>query len=243
MVHKPFFELVPLLVGLCTLGLASIVVHEFGHWAAARLLGFRVHQFRAGGVVWSRSKGWHTKWTRKKFFTGGVLATPCKDHRFVRARWFLYTLAGPAANLLCACVLVLGLLLPARTDIHYQDVATLGASVSVLVAIVNLIPMRATVPHSDGARLVDCLSRKKFQAIDGGAKCAEILLDYVCAAPEDQPRMCLKARDLLLRRPDLADYPELAAAVRILRRIADASAGPDSDTETNGCTAESVEIC
>jgi len=101
-----------------------IVVHELGHFAAARLSGMRVDRFSVGfgPVVWSRRRG-DAEWALSAVPLGGYVKiagmapgeeidpgdTGAYCHQPAWRR-FLVILAGPAANYLLAVVLAVALI-------------------------------------------------------------------------------------------------------------------------------------
>jgi len=101
-----------------------IVIHELGHFLAARLSGMRVDRFSVGfgPVVWSRRRG-DSEWALSAVPLGGYVKiagmAPGEDvaegdlgaycHQPAWRR-FLVILAGPAANYLLAVVLAVALI-------------------------------------------------------------------------------------------------------------------------------------
>ena len=101
-----------------------IVIHELGHFLAARLCGMRVDRFSVGfgPVVWARRRG-ETEWALSAVPLGGYVKiagmTPGEDvapgDRSAYCnqpawRRFLVILAGPAANYLLAIALAIALI-------------------------------------------------------------------------------------------------------------------------------------
>jgi len=101
-----------------------IVIHELGHFLAARLFGMRVERFSVGfgPVVWSRRSG-ESEWALSAVPLGGYVKiagmapgediAPDDPRAYCnQAAWrrFLVILAGPAANYLLAVVLAFGLI-------------------------------------------------------------------------------------------------------------------------------------
>jgi regulator of sigma E protease len=101
-----------------------IVIHELGHYLAARWSGMRVERFSVGfgPVVWSRRRG-DTEWAVSAVPLGGYvkiagmapgeeIAADDRGAYSHKAAWrrFLVILAGPAMNYLLAVVLAAGLI-------------------------------------------------------------------------------------------------------------------------------------
>ena len=101
-----------------------IVIHELGHYLAARWSGMRVERFSVGfgPVVWSRKRG-ETEWAFSAIPLGGYVKiagmapgeeiapgdTSSYSHKPAWRR-FLVILAGPAMNYLLAIVMAVGLI-------------------------------------------------------------------------------------------------------------------------------------
>ncbi len=101
-----------------------IVIHELGHFLAARLCGMRVDRFSVGfgPLLWARRRG-DTEWALSAVPLGGYVKiagmTPGEDVAPAdpsaycnQPAWrrFLVILAGPAANYLLAILLAVGLI-------------------------------------------------------------------------------------------------------------------------------------
>ena len=101
-----------------------IVIHELGHYLAARWSGMRVERFSVGfgPVIWSRRRG-DTEWAVSAVPLGGYvkiagmapgeeIAADDRNAYSHQPAWrrFLVILAGPAMNYLLAVVLAAGLI-------------------------------------------------------------------------------------------------------------------------------------
>src|SRR5437867_12499435 len=101
-----------------------VVIHELGHFAAARLCGMRVERFSVGygPVLWSRRRG-ETEWCLSAVpFGGYVKIAGMAPGEEVRAadrsayanqpawRRFLVILAGPAMNYAAAVALAVAMI-------------------------------------------------------------------------------------------------------------------------------------
>ena len=106
-----------------------IVLHEFGHFAVAKLCGIRVNKFAVGmGPAILKKQIGETEYSLRAFPVGGFCAMEGEDgssddpRAFMHApvwRRMLVVVAGPIMNL------ILGFLLILVTTILYGDVATL----------------------------------------------------------------------------------------------------------------------
>jgi len=110
--------------GVTVLGFALlIVIHELGHFAAARLSGMRVERFSVGfgPVLWSRRRG-QTEWCLSALPLGGYVriagmapgeaVDPADGGAYANQpawRRFLVILAGPAMNYLAAVAIAVAM--------------------------------------------------------------------------------------------------------------------------------------
>jgi hypothetical protein len=79
----------------------SVILHELGHFYAARLVGFRPMMLSIGYgpcLLLNRFASGLTLSVRALPVSGYVFAWPCGE-KHLRLRWFLMTLAGPAVNI------------------------------------------------------------------------------------------------------------------------------------------------
>ncbi len=111
--------------GVTVLGFALlIVIHELGHFAAARLAGMRIERFSVGfgPVLWSRRRG-DTEWCLSALPLGGYVriagmapgeaVDPADRGAYANHpawRRFLVILAGPAMNYLAAVAIAVAML-------------------------------------------------------------------------------------------------------------------------------------
>ncbi|MBC8366342.1 RIP metalloprotease RseP [bacterium] len=122
--------LTTLLAGVFTIGVI-IIVHELGHFLAARAVGIHVHRFSVGmGPVILRKRGFGTEWALSLLPLGGYVRmagmelAPMEGGEFdetalppeslyrnksLGAR-FLAIIGGPLANLILAALISIGLL-------------------------------------------------------------------------------------------------------------------------------------
>jgi len=130
--------------------LASI--HEAGHYLAGRACGFKILEFRVGIFRWEEAPGWGLTWKWPEPFSGAVKGVPNKPDRWLRFRFLLFILAGPAFNIL-AGVAVLG---PTDRSTLNGTLALLSMA-SILMGLLNLLPMRKGKRKSDGFQIVDAI--------------------------------------------------------------------------------------
>jgi len=119
-----FLQSIPMVVVTVLAFGLLIVIHELGHYLAARWSGMRVERFSVGfgPVVWSRQRG-DTEWAVSAIPLGGYVKiagmAPGEDLApgdtgaySAKPAWkrFLVILAGPAMNYLLAIVMAVGLI-------------------------------------------------------------------------------------------------------------------------------------
>jgi len=120
--------MVTILVAMLVFGVI-IALHEFGHFAVAKLCGIKVNQFAIGmgPVIFKKQKG-ETEYSLRLFPIGGFCAMEGEDSGSHDPRAFnnkavwqrmLVVLAGPIMNL------ILGFFLILFTTLLYGDVITL----------------------------------------------------------------------------------------------------------------------
>lgn len=131
----------------------TLIIHEAGHFMAARLQGMTVTEVKLGWLFFSaRRKGFKVQFKRQgSSFGGWVKATVGKGS--IRRQMLVLVLGGPAINLVCATTG--GALTWAAFIYGAKSSATVLASFSVMNAYMgfaNLLPIGRTIP-SDGSRL------------------------------------------------------------------------------------------
>ena len=99
-----------------------IVIHEFGHFIAAKLLGVRVNEFSVGfGPKLFRKKGKETEYSLRLVPLGGFCAMEGEDEESTddrafckKAAWkrFLIVIMGATFNILFGVILVAVTLIP-----------------------------------------------------------------------------------------------------------------------------------
>ena len=139
---------------LLLLGLL-ILIHEAGHFAAARLVGIPVAEFAVGfgPRVWSRRWG-RTEYALRALPLGGFVLPEIADPEAFRAfalrKRLLYFLGGPLANLAAALPLfaflnVSGYGLSAKNLLLAPFIQVVAASWQVLLALSHLLARPETI--------------------------------------------------------------------------------------------------
>lgn len=128
--------------------LAVIIVHEVGHLVCGLSVGFHLMSIRFGPVRISPPFRVSIKFEPKTGASGGVSMIPGKSTN-LRSRAVVFILGGPVANLLTGFFI---LFLKAGSP-----VASVFATLSILVGAANLVPFRRLALISDGKRLLTLL--------------------------------------------------------------------------------------
>jgi tetratricopeptide (TPR) repeat protein len=141
----------------------SVAIHEAGHAIAGLMLGMKVRLFFVGPFQWRVRDGkWTFRLDLKKTFSGGG-ATGCvpTSPKWERADDICMIGAGPAASLALGFI-ASALALSARGEWYEPEWRFLVvlSSISLIGAVVNLLPLRPDALYSDGAQI--------FQLIKGG---------------------------------------------------------------------------
>lgn len=152
------FLAVPLIV-LFSLG--PVIVHELGHFFAARRNGLAVGAFAIGPFEWHQATG---KWREadayvQKRFAGYVFAYPTDTDRVVE-RYYKMILGGPVANLIFAAgLLLIYTIIRLSTTPGQKWVEPIllyvvsSLFLHVLIAVFSLIPRQIHGTDNDGRRL------------------------------------------------------------------------------------------
>lgn len=152
-----------LLLATCLIQPLTLILHEFGHWLTARLLGLEVSliSFGAGPKVW----------------TGKIFGTPLRIHgwplsgrtyigsrsmRFLRLRVWLTILMGPGTN--CLLLSAAAIFWDRLVRIFDSNVVFLWMIFNALYLLTNLIPYQSRRPgvslRTDGFQLLQIPFRK-----------------------------------------------------------------------------------
>lgn len=158
--------------GVVLAGLASIAVHEAGHFAGARLVGMLPYNVGVGGFqAWASSAGWKFRLTRMPEGLGGFVMSHFAPDRPLSSQAVPVLVAGPAANLLLGAVLSV----PATLAWPHPVAAYLAALaiLSACVGIANLIPGRNKLIDNDGLQVL----RWRRGDFDGSPEAAFLLVN------------------------------------------------------------------
>jgi Zn-dependent protease len=143
--------------------LISIAVHEAGHALVGRALGMRLTTIRIGPLRWFVEDGhWKLKFEHKGLlaFQGAAGLLPSSP---AQSRWdeIAAIAAGPFSNLVLGTLTAYAALTASGAwyEPYWDPLASL-ASINLVIAVFNLIPLRPQASYSDGARI--------FQLLRGG---------------------------------------------------------------------------
>lgn len=168
-----------------------IAVHELGHVLAGRLVGFRFQALTVGPLMWEREAGRiRFRWNRNLNAYGGLaLCIPPDSHRLV-ARFIGFTAGGPLASVLLALAGGLGYRYgvpagPSFANYVLEFFWLMCLTLSALIALITLVPMRSGGFLSDGARML--------QLLRGGPKA---FVDVVCLRVIAQSFSGTRPRDI-----------------------------------------------
>lgn len=153
-------QLFVLLFAVFLAPLLALVVHEAGHFAAARWAGLWVLSVRVGAIEWlARRRGWRGRWFRQPGPTGLVFAI-ARQNQPLRKNFLVFYAGGSVANLLLAAIAAAMAAQPVLTmgGMLWQIVALWNA----LLGLVNLLPISAPCVH-DGRHLLFWLARPDEQ--------------------------------------------------------------------------------
>ncbi len=132
-----------------------IALHELGHAAAARLVGWRVHRIVVGfGKAAARFELFGVPLTLKLYPLGGYVSPAPVSMRGVRLKSAFIYAAGPGAELALVGLLVLALgpeaMLERTEDI--PQIAVQSVAITALLSVVmNLAPRRIQTEHGPSA--------------------------------------------------------------------------------------------
>ena len=144
--------ILPILV-VTLFGLATTIIHELGHYAAARWAGMTVMHVRFGSIeVIPQQQGWRVRWNaQQKIRVGGFVVAACDPRRPMRPQALCLVAGGPLANLVAVAIfVVLANVWPsAVAGPLLWTCATLNAG----VALGNLLPT-SRGKGTDGMRLL-----------------------------------------------------------------------------------------
>lgn len=132
----------------------TIAIHEFGHYAAARLQGMKVIEIRLGWLqLAARRRGFRLKLDRKRYHARGWVKAIASDERNLLRQMIILGLGGPMINIiigiLCA---ILGLAITASEHPGLASAFYCLALANLYAGLANLLPIGKKMP-TDGSRL------------------------------------------------------------------------------------------
>ena len=218
-----------------------VLVHELGHAAAARVVGWRVHLIVVGPLAFAPRRGRFVRVAgrgRRQDIGGWVNATPPPGRAWTDGD-IPFILGGAIGNLVLAIASVLAALALYEAE-RRAATGLLGlAAISMVFAVANLVPLRGPGRNrNDGALLIDALKREEPPLCDQNiARLAGMINDGVSAAEWDVSALNDLADDPTVNRdevdPLLISYAlavaDLAALKSILERSLEAK--PEAPAE------------
>jgi len=147
---------------LLLLEILMVAVHEFGHAAAAAALGMKLRAFIVGPFQWRIREGhWEFRFAVAGFLAiGGATAVAPVDPNRPVWRDICMVAAGPFVSLAVGVgALAFTLAAPGHPWQGEWLPLSFFATLCLLTAVLNLIPFRTRAFYSDGARIVQLLSR------------------------------------------------------------------------------------
>lgn len=140
--------------------LLAVLAHELGHVLLGRTKGFIFHWLVVGPFMWKKELGrLRFSWNKDLNTAGGMALCVPPDSHYLRRRFLAFAAGGPLASVLFAGVVLGGsALLPAPTSGVGRVLGgalAVSGSISAVLALVTLIPLRAGGFYSDGARVLN----------------------------------------------------------------------------------------
>jgi tetratricopeptide (TPR) repeat protein len=155
---------------LLAASLITTFVHECGHAFTARALGMKIRGFAAGPLQWRVESG-HWQFT---FRWSGLLSAEgatifdLNDPALVKGNAIAMVAAGPIANLVLGAAATWAVL--HAVDAPWEQAWLLLAFVStfsLIAFVVNLIPARSGQTYTDGAKIWQLLTGRRWEEFHG----------------------------------------------------------------------------
>ncbi len=149
------------LAQLLVILLIITVLHELGHAIIGLAIGMKLRAFIIGPFQWRIRDGrWSFQFLLARAFSmGGATGLVPTDPRQSIASHICMIAAGPAVNLWTGLLaLYLALMAKGQSYEPYWGFFAYFATLSLLVFVSNLLPMRSEAHYSDGARIYQLLS-------------------------------------------------------------------------------------
>jgi hypothetical protein len=211
--RAPFFELLWKILVRFILPLAvAILIHECGHLIAGLAMGYRFFSIRVGPVKLKESFRVSIGQGRRGAWGSTVMAPMVL--KAARVRHSVYSLAGPAANLITTLVVI-----KYSSPSPFSDIL---AMISAFLGITNLIPFGRSVP-SDGKRIIKALFRG--QEIKRWAAMGQMLSAMRRGDdPEQMPQ------EVVTALVGVRDASSATVVAHLLAHVASWESGPDDET-------------
>ena len=122
------------------LAFATTIVHELGHYAAAKWSGMTVTQVRFGRIeVVPQQRGWRVRWNaQQKIQVSGFVVAACNSGRPMQPQVLFMIIGGPAANLVTA--VIFAALAALWSSATVGPLAVTFAIFNASAGIINLLP-------------------------------------------------------------------------------------------------------
>lgn len=140
--------------------LVSVAFHEAGHAIAGLCLGMKLRLFLVGPFQWRIRDG---RWTfqfnlKKTFSVGGATGCVPVTPDWERGDEICMIAAGPIASFAVGCFAA-ALAISAQGEWYqsYWEFFAVLATISLMGAVVNLLPLRPEALYSDGAQIYQLL--------------------------------------------------------------------------------------
>jgi tetratricopeptide (TPR) repeat protein len=156
--------------GLLLASLITTFVHECGHALAARLTGMQIRGFAAGPLQWrARSGRWEFAFRWSGLLSSeGATKFDLNDPALVKRNAIAMVAAGPIANLYLGAAATWFAL--NAVGAPWQPAWLLLAflsTFSLIAFVVNLIPARTAQTYTDGAKIWQLLSGRRWEEFHG----------------------------------------------------------------------------
>ena len=151
-------DILIMLISLVAFFVIGIIVHELGHLAFGLATGYNFSLFRLGSFAWFKENG-KVKFTiSKNFALGQCLLSPSES--FADFRFILYNLGGIIAQLLLCVLLFVFTTLLSGAGIA-RVALLIGIIINIIIALLNLIPIKSLEAPNDGANILEALKSKE----------------------------------------------------------------------------------
>lgn len=145
-------EALGLIASLPVMAFFVILLHELGHLLGGRIVGFRFMLLIVGPLRVERL-GERIVWrlNRNLGLAGGLAGSVPTDQHDLRRRMAVFTAGGPLASLLSG---VLALAISLQSGTWVSALIGIGAAMSLVIAVVTMVPLVNGGFNTDGARLL-----------------------------------------------------------------------------------------